>query len=94
MRFELKPVLTDEQWNAVDKTALDILEKVGIQVPHSVILEELRGKKGVQINGEIVRYDRSLVQDQIRIIWGCSGYDTHVMGGAYSHNYLDPQTVH
>ena len=90
--FTLAPVLSEKQLDAVDNAALDILEKVGLLVPHAEVLDELRSKPGVRIDGETVRLDRSLVRETIENTTGSGQYDTHEIAGAYSHYYLDPDT--
>ncbi len=90
--FEITPPLTETQLQKIDKTALDILDQIGVMIPHAPMRELLQGRPGITVNGDIVRYEPAVVKDQIKGIQGCGGYDTHIIAGAYSPNFLDPST--
>ena len=88
--FRLAPLLTDEQLKTIDDAALRILSETGVAVPHSEVLDVLRSKKGIEVDGEIVRFEPSLVKKNIKGTEGCKEYLTPVIAGAYSVNYLEP----
>ena len=91
--FRLAPILTEEQLEAIDKAALKILKEIGVAVPHSETLEVLRSKEGVEVDGEIVRFDPSVVKENSKNVDALKmGPDciTPEIAGAYSLNYLDP----
>ena len=90
--LRLQSVLAEEELARIDGAAIKILESVGVSVPHSQVRDVLGGCSGVEVNGEIVRFEPSLVRDQIQDTKGCEEYFTPVIAGAYSPNYLDPQT--
>jgi trimethylamine---corrinoid protein Co-methyltransferase len=92
--FQITPPLTETQLEKIDNAALDILNRIGVQVPHGPIRELLNGRPGIKVDGDIVRYEPALVREQIKGIRGYGGYDTHIIAGAYSANYLDPLTDH
>ena len=92
MRFELANPLSEAQWKSVEKAALQILEKTGMAVRHGEALRALSGISGVRVDGENVRFDPKLVKEQSRSVKGTNEYDTHLITGAYCHNYLDPAT--
>lgn len=91
--FRLMPILTEEQLEAIDNAALKILKETGVSVPHSETLEVLRSKEGVEVDGEIVRFDPSVVRENSKNIDAAKiGPDctTPEIAGAYCLNYLDP----
>lgn len=92
MQFELKNPLSEAQWQSVEKAALKILKNTGLKVAHAEALEKLGAQKGLSVNGSIVRFDPEIVLEQSRAVQGTQDYDTRIMSGAYSHNYMDPFT--
>jgi trimethylamine--corrinoid protein Co-methyltransferase len=90
MNFQIQDPLSPEQWNRINDAALHILHNVGLQVRHAPTLDVLRSKKGVHIDGELVRFDPAVVQEEIQGIGGSGDYDTSVIAGAYSHLFMDP----
>jgi trimethylamine---corrinoid protein Co-methyltransferase len=92
MAFELKNPLSEEQWQSVERAAFKILKTTGMLVPHDPTLDALSGKKGITIDGQKVRFDADSLNDTIRTVKGTEAYDTEVIVGAYSHDFLDPDT--
>lgn len=92
MQYGLKSMISEEQFNKIEDAAYKILETIGMKVPHGEMLSLLSGCRGVSVNGENVRFERAAVKELIRNVKGCSDYDTHIVAGAYSHNYHDPST--
>ena len=92
MHFEITSPLSEDQWQAVDNAGLAILEKTGLLVEHDEILDVLRQINGVRVDGARVRLAPELVREQVRSVQGTKAYDAHIMAGAYSHNYLEPDT--
>jgi trimethylamine---corrinoid protein Co-methyltransferase len=84
--------LSEEQWNRVDRDALNILQKVGLKVQHAPTLDVLKRKAGVRIEGDLVRFDPALVKEQVDGIVGSGEYDTPAIAGAYSHLFMDPDS--
>ena len=64
--FKLTPTLTQEQLDIIDAAALKILKEIGVIVPHSDILEILNSKNGIEVDGNIVRFEPSLVKENIQ----------------------------
>lgn len=92
MRYEMKNPLTEAHWQSVETAALKILKTTGLKVAHSEVLEKLSVNKGVKIDGTIVRFEPTVVLECVKTVRGSTGYDTHIISGAYSHNYQDPVT--
>jgi trimethylamine:corrinoid methyltransferase-like protein len=92
MQFELKNPLSEAHWQAVEQAALKILANTGLKVAHAAVLESLAGRQGLHVSGSLVRFEPALVLEQVRGVRGTEDYDTHLMSGAYSHNYMDPFT--
>lgn len=91
--FRLAPILTEEQLKAIDNAALKILKETGVAVPHSETLEVLRSKKGVEVDGEIVRFDPAVVKENNKNIDADEAEPdcpTPEIAGAYCLNYLEP----
>ena len=92
MWLEIRDPLREENWQEVEKAALRILEKTGMLVGHAEVLSALAGRGGVHVAGQIVRLEPKLVREHLGAFRGTTDYDTHMISGAYSHQYLDPET--
>jgi len=92
MTFRIDNPLSEEQWQAIDNAALRILQKTGIIVPHDRVVELLSRQGGISGDGTTVRFDSKLVRENMQAMKGCEEYDTHLITGAYSHNFMDPDT--
>lgn len=92
MGFEIRDQLGEAQWKSIESAALQILEKTGLAVEHDEVLCVLGGKAGVRVDRQRVRLDPKLVHEQASSVRGTQDYDTHLICGAYCHNYLDPDT--
>ena len=90
--LRLQSVLAEEELEAIDSAAIKILKDVGVSVPHSEVLDALSRHSGIEVNGEIVRFEPSLVIKNIQDTEGCKEYFTPVIAGAYCPNYLDADT--
>src|SRR3990172_8918668 len=93
MRFEVKNPLSEQQWQSIEEAALRILAKTGLKVTHAEILDLLSRKKGVSIDGAIVRLEPTVVLDLAKTVKGTSDYDARVMAGAYCHNYMPADSM-
>ena len=83
-------MITREQLELVDETALNILKDVGVAVPHGEVRDVLGARAGVTIAGEIVRFEPSLVREHTQDADDGNDYFPPVIAGAYSLNYLEP----
>jgi trimethylamine--corrinoid protein Co-methyltransferase len=92
MTFRLQPAISQEQLALIDDMAYKILETVGMKVPSARLCDILAGCPGLSISGEIVKFARAAVREAVYGVQGCHDYDTHIVAGAYSHNYHDPHT--
>ena len=92
MQFEINSPLSEAQWQAVDEAGLAILERTGLRVEHDEILAVLSEHGGVNVDGDRVRLEPELVRQQAAAVQGTQAYDAPVMAGAYSHNYMEPDT--
>lgn len=91
-KYNLAGGLTQAELNDLHRKALRLIETTGIRIPHKDFLATLKGRKGVTIDGERVRYKSSLVEKMTADMGGYPDYDYSLLVGAYSHNYLDPET--
>jgi trimethylamine---corrinoid protein Co-methyltransferase len=84
--------LSDTQVETVHGAALEIVEKIGITVPHKGILSLISGQDGVNIHGNNVRFRSDIVESAFEKMdypastreqeWG-------IISGAYAMNILD-----
>ena len=59
--YHLEGGLSGQQIEVMKEKALDLVEKVGIYVPHEVILNLLSDYDGVTIDKEDVKFKKDLV---------------------------------
>ncbi|MBI3946205.1 MAG: trimethylamine methyltransferase family protein [Armatimonadetes bacterium] len=87
--------LTSEMIRRIHESAMGVIERVGLRVPHHGIRSLLAEHAGVRISGEIVRFEPFLVEKAIR---GMSypGWTRErewaIISGAYELNVLDSET--
>ena len=94
MRFEMKDPLGEGQWEAIEGAAYEIIERTGFEVEHGEVREALSGKRGVRVEGNRVLVEREVVREGIRGMKGCEeAYDTPLVVGAYSHNFMEVETL-
>lgn len=87
--------LTDSDMDRMHQGMLDLIENLGLKVPHKGILDIISGKDGVKIEGDIVKFKPYLVEKAISEM----EYPDYVHkanyiinGGAYELNVLDIDT--
>lgn len=87
--------LTDEDMDKMHHAMLDLIENIGLEVPHDGILKLLNGIKGVEIEKSMVKFKPHLVEKAISEM----KYPDYVIdadflinGGAYELNVLDTDT--
>lgn len=90
--YQIAGGLTSDQIQSMHTSALQLVEQVGISVPHRGILALLSGQKGVSIHGEVVCFQPEVVERAMRLMcypewanqlqWG-------IISGAYEMNVLD-----
>jgi trimethylamine---corrinoid protein Co-methyltransferase len=81
--------LSKSQLQIMHEQALDILEHVGMAVPHQKTLKRLAENSGVSINGNRVFYKPEVVNAATKGISFPKGESFEVLSGAYSMNILD-----
>jgi len=87
--------LTDGDMNKMHSSMLDIIKNVGLKVSHEGILELLRGKEGVKVDGDIVKFAHYLVEKAISDMKYpdyAENADYIINGGAYEMNVTDLDT--
>ncbi len=93
--YNLSEGLTQDQIKKMHQEALELIEKIGLKVPHEGIIKRLSGKKGVRIEKERVKFDASLVEECLKEL---SYPDERIpprpilVSGAYEQNVLDMDT--
>jgi len=94
-RCQLAGGLTDEDMDKMHGEMLDIIENVGLKVPHDGILKLLAEKDGVIIKGDVVRFKANLVEKAISDM-KYPDYAVNanyiINGGAYEMNVTDLDT--
>lgn len=91
-KYYLTGGLTDEDIDKMHVAMLDIIEDVGLKVPHDGILKLLAGKDGVKIKGDIVKFKPELVEKAISEMEYpeyAINADYIINGGAYEMNVID-----
>ncbi len=90
--YHLSGGFSDEDMDKMHNAMLDIIANVGIKIPHEGILKLITGRKGVKIEGEIVKFSSELVEESI----GKMKYPDYAINaeyiinsGAYELNILD-----
>ncbi len=63
--YQLTGGLTDEDMSKMHNAMLDIIENVGLKVPHDGILKILSEKEGVKIDGDVVKFEPHLIEKAI-----------------------------
>ena len=94
-KYILSGGLTDEDMDKMHNSMLDIIENVGLKVPHEGILKLLRGREGVKVDGDIVKFDPHLVEKAISDMKYpdyAENADYIINGGAYEMNVTDLNT--
>lgn len=84
--------LSRDQLDLMHQRALEVLEKVGLEVPHEGVLSILADYQGVSVEKDRVRYKPWLVEEQTRNMTYDKSYDYKVLSGCYSLNILDADT--
>ncbi|MGQ9632543.1 MAG: trimethylamine methyltransferase family protein [bacterium] len=96
VNYTLTGGLTREQILRVHEAALDIIQNVGIYVPHDGIRKLLGEHRGVAIDGEVVRFAPYLVEESIKAQSYPEEFanpeDFIVISGAYELNVTDLDT--
>lgn len=91
-KYYLTGGLTDEDMDSMHNAMLDIIENVGLRVPHEGILKLLGGREGVKIEDNIVKFKPYLVEKAISDMKYpdyAVNADYLINGGAYELNVLD-----
>ena len=94
-KYYLAGGLTDEDMDKMHDEMLDIIENVGLKVPHDGILKLLAEKDGVKIVGNIVKFKPYLVEKAISDMKYpdyAVNADYIINGGAYELNVTDLDT--
>jgi len=60
--FGLSGGLSKEQIDMMHEKAIELVEEVGVQIPHEGILKLLSGHDGVSIEGDTVRFRSNLLR--------------------------------
>jgi trimethylamine--corrinoid protein Co-methyltransferase len=87
--------LTAEMIQQMHDSALTLIERVGLSVPHAGIRKLLAEHNGVTIVGEVVRFKPFLVEKAIRQMYypdACRDLQWGMISGAYEMNVLDMDT--
>ena len=90
--YNLSGGLEIDQLRVMHTQALDIIEKVGIEVPHKQVCKLLADSNGVRIEGNRVFLTPELVEKCTKGISYPQGESFEVLSGAYSMNILDMDT--
>ncbi len=91
-KYELIGGLNYKDMNKMHQNMLDLIENVGLKVPHKGILKLISGTGGVKINGDIVKFKPFLVEKAISEMEYpdyAKDADYIINGGAYELNVLD-----
>ena len=87
--------LTEKDMDRMHHAMLDLIENVGLEVPHEGILKLISGKEGVRVEGKRVKFLSNLVEKAIsdmRFPDYVTNADYLINGGAYELNILDIDT--
>ena len=91
-KYYLRGGLTDEDIGKMHVAMLDIIENVGLKVPHGGILKLLAGKDGVEIKDDIVKFKPHIVEKAIfdmKYPEYAVNANYIINGGAYEMNVTD-----
>lgn len=94
-RYHLSGGLSVEDMDKMHAAMLDLIENVGIKVPHEGILGLLAGREGVKIEKDVVKFRPELVEKAIeamRYPENTIKADYLINGGAYELNIIDIDT--
>ncbi|MFH2067988.1 MAG: trimethylamine methyltransferase family protein [Candidatus Omnitrophota bacterium] len=66
--YRLSGGLTEDDLKNIYREILLVLKKIGVEIDHPAILELLAKRKGIEVKGKRVHYDKKLVEDFIPLI--------------------------
>ena len=90
--YELSGGLSQQQLQTIHEKALDMLDNIGIKIPHKQTLDILREHDGVRVEGDIVYFPAQLVNKLTKGVTKYPHHNARLLAGAYSHHYRDPAT--
>ena len=61
INYRIAGGLSDDQLDTIHRTALRVVEEIGVEITHPDMLHALAGRAGVRVDGQIVRFDADLV---------------------------------
>ena len=91
MTFQISDPFSPEQWDRVDRAALDILQKVGLKVQHAPTLDSFEPRRAYALRASWSSLSRQQSPTKSGN-WRLGDYDTAVIAGAYSHLFMDPKS--
>jgi trimethylamine:corrinoid methyltransferase-like protein len=92
IKYAITGGLDQDDLKAIHRKALQLIQEIGIAIPHEPTLKLLKGHKGVRIEGNKAYYDSDLVESLTQDVKGYPHYDYRHIAGGYAHNFLDPFT--
>jgi trimethylamine--corrinoid protein Co-methyltransferase len=93
VNYQLTGGLSEKQLDHMHSKAVDLVELVGVSVPHEGIKRRLAGHEGVRIEGDVVRFEGGLVERMLKRLsydWD-EWKDWRVVAGAYALHVYDAQ---